>query len=79
MAIKQLKDGTGASFYPYTQIEAIIDASDSILPPVTSSDNGKILQVVEGEWTLVAPLTMYSGTGEPDNTQGNNGDIYLQI
>lgn len=79
MAIKQLKDSTGTTFYPYTQLEAIVDASDGILPTVTSSDNGKILQVVEGEWAVVAPLTLYSGTGEPDNTQGNNGDIYLQI
>jgi hypothetical protein len=79
MAIKQLKDGSGNNFYPYTQIEAIVDASDSILPSVTSSDNGKILQVVEGEWAVVSPLTLYSGTGEPDNSQGNNGDIYLQI
>lgn len=49
------------------------------LPNVSSSDNGKVLQVVNGVWTLVSPVTLYSGSGTPNNTQGNNGDIYLQI
>lgn len=49
------------------------------LPTVTSSDNGKVLQVVNGVWTLVSPVTLYSGTGSPDNSQGNNGDLYMQI
>lgn len=51
----------------------------SEMPTVTSSDNGKILQVVNGAWTLVTPLNLYSGTGAPDNSQGNNGDLYMQI
>lgn len=51
----------------------------SELPAVTSSDNGKILQVVDGAWTLETPLHLYSGTGTPDNSQGNNGDLYMQI
>ena len=49
------------------------------LPTVTSSDNGKILQVVNGVWTLVSPVTLYSGSGTPSNAQGNNGDLYVQI
>ena len=49
------------------------------LPSVTSSDNGKVLQVVNGVWTLVSPVALYSGSGTPNNAQGNNGDIYLQI
>lgn len=49
------------------------------LPSVTASDNGKILVVSNGEWTLTSPVTMYSGTGTPNNSQGNNGDLYLQI
>jgi hypothetical protein len=48
------------------------------LPTVTSSDNGKVLQVVDGAWELVTPLTLYSGAGLPNNAQGNNGDIYIQ-
>ena len=48
------------------------------LPTVTSSDNGKILMVVNGEWQLVSPVTLYSGSGAPNNAQGNNGDIYVQ-
>lgn len=49
------------------------------LPTVSSTDNGKVLQVVNGAWSLVSPVTMYSGTGAPDNSQGNNGDLYMQI
>ena len=48
------------------------------LPTVSSSDNGKILQVVNGVWTLVTPASLYSGTETPSNSLGNNGDIYLQ-
>ena len=49
------------------------------LPNVTSSDNGKILMVINGEWTLVNPITLYSGSGTPNNSEGNNGDLYMQI
>ena len=48
------------------------------LPSVSSSDNGKILQVVNGAWALVTPASLYSGTETPSNSLGNNGDIYLQ-
>ena len=49
------------------------------LPTVSSADNGKIIQVMNGVWSLVNPVTLYSGTGIPNNSQGNNGDLYLQI
>ena len=48
------------------------------LPAVTSSDNGKILMVVNGQWQLVSPSTLYSGSGAPNNANGNNGDLYMQ-
>ena len=48
------------------------------LPQVTSSDNGKTLIVANGKWSLIQLNAIYSGTGEPDNSLGNNGDIYLQ-
>ena len=48
------------------------------LPSVSSSDNGKILMVVNGAWSLVLPSTIYSGNATPSNANGNNGDIYLQ-
>ena len=49
------------------------------LPTVTSSDNEKILQVVNGVWTLVTPVAIYSGNSNPSNSIGNEGDLYLQI
>ena len=48
------------------------------LPTVTSADNGKVLMVVNGAWQLVSPVTLYSGSGTPANSQGNNGDLYVQ-
>lgn len=61
-------------------LDARVSAVEGIngLPTVTSSDNGKTLMVVNGVWTLVNPTTIYSGSGLPDSSQGNNGDIYLQ-
>jgi hypothetical protein len=57
---------------------AVTEVSQHCLPQVTSSDNGKTLQIVNGVWTLVDPTTIYSGSGTPNNQEGNNGDIYMQ-
>ena len=48
------------------------------LPNITSSDNGKILMVVNGEWQLTTPTIVYNGTELPNNSNGNNGDLYIQ-
>ena len=48
------------------------------LPAVTSSDNLKVLQVINGSWSVVTPLVVYSGESTPPENLGNNGDIYLQ-
>lgn len=49
------------------------------LPDVSSTDNGKILKVVNGMWTLVDSIVTYAGETNPPQTFGNNGDIFLQI
>ena len=49
------------------------------LPTVTASDNGKVLMVVNGAWSTVMPVSIYSGSEAPNNSQGINGDLYLQI
>ncbi len=53
-------------------------SSGSSLPSVSSSDNGKILQVVNGTWTAVTPTQVYSGTATPNNANGSDGDLYVQ-
>ena len=50
----------------------------AFLPSVSGSDNGKVLRVINGQWTLVSPALIYSGEGLPDDEEGNNGDIYIQ-
>lgn len=53
--------------------------SSSVLPVPTSSDNGKILIVANGEYVLSNPTTLYSGSSAPSSSQGNDGDVYLQL
>ena len=48
------------------------------LPTVSSSDNGKVLEVSSGSWAAVMPVTIYTGTGSPSSGTGSNGDIYIQ-
>jgi len=48
------------------------------LPVVTSGDNNSVLMVVDGQWTVSSPITLYSGQGEPSQNLGNNGDVFLQ-
>ena len=49
------------------------------IPPVTSSDAGKILSVnSEGKLEWISPVSIYTRSGEPGQDLGNDGDIYLQ-
>lgn len=49
------------------------------LPSYSSSDAGKILSVnSSGQLVWITPQMIYSGSGIPSNSQGNDGDLYLQ-
>lgn len=49
------------------------------LPTYSSSDAGKVLSInSSGQLVWITPVNIYSGTGEPNNSMGNDGDIYLQ-
>lgn len=48
------------------------------LPDVTSAHNGKTLMVINGQWAMISPSTFYSGSGVPNDINGNDGDIYIQ-
>lgn len=52
--------------------------SVSGLPSVSSSDNGKVLEVSSGAWAAVKPVTIYSGSSAPSSGTGSDGDIYIQ-
>ena len=49
------------------------------LPSYSSSDFGKVLSVnSSGQLVWITPVSIYTGSGTPSNSLGNNGDIYLQ-
>lgn len=87
-----IRNGANSGASAYTAVTAIsgvvenlsaitedhITDTDKHLPLVTSSDNGKVLQVDQGTWTPKMPISVYGGSDEPDSNLGNNGDIYLQ-
>ena len=50
----------------------------NVLPSVVAGDNYKVMQVVNGSWTLTTPVMIYSGSATPTIATGNNGDLYFQ-
>lgn len=74
------KNGTSvATFTANAASNVTANVTVNELPTVTSSNNGQILQVVNGVWTLVNPINIYTGSNAPQNSLGNNGDLYFQI
>ena len=55
-----------------------LTSSQKHLPQVTASDDRKVLMVVDGEWQLVRPVTLFTGNNAPSPSQGIDGDLYLQ-
>ena len=66
MAIKKIKIGSTS-----------YDVQDARLPAVSSTDNGKILEVSSGEWAVGRKITVSSST--PSSSDGSNGDIWIVI
>lgn len=60
-----------------SQIDTAVDRAMTV-PAVSSSDNGKVMEVLNGAWAAVKPVAIYSGTSAPSSSLGNNGDIYIQ-
>jgi hypothetical protein len=73
-----IRNNAASGMSAYNTVTAHTANTAIHLPTVSSSDNGKVLQVVNGVWTLVNPVSVYSGAGVPSNQLGNNGDIYIQ-
>jgi hypothetical protein len=77
--IGQIRTNAASGWSAYQTVTAHTGSTTLHLPPVTSTDSGKILQVSSaGTWQLVSPVTIYSGTGTPAQNLGKDGDIYIQ-
>lgn len=63
--------------YTDTQLDEALDRAMTV-PAVGTSDNGKIMEVVNGAWAAVKPIAVYSGSSAPSSSLGNDGDIYIQ-
>lgn len=67
----------GASASVTNKVAAITVPNE--LPSYSASDSGKVLSVnSSGQLVWITPVSIYSGSGAPDQSLGNNGDIYLQ-
>ena len=75
-------DGSSAmNFYSMGGVSALGSSqagTSPVVPEPRSADNGKVLMVVNGAYTLVSPTTLYTGSSAPSSSQGVNGDVYLQ-
>ncbi len=76
--LETIRTNAASGYSAYQTVTAHTGNTLMHLPTISSSDNGKILQVVNGAWALITPITVYSGSNSPDNSLGNDGDIYLQ-
>ncbi len=65
------------SDYTGAQVEALLNKISAI-PTPSSSDNGKVLGVSGGAYSLTSPITIYSGSSNPSSSLGNDGDIYIK-
>lgn len=62
-----------------TDLDTLTQTINSIptVPSVSSTDNNKVLMVINGAPSWQAIQTIYSGTSEPQDSTGSDGDIYL--
>lgn len=67
---------SGAS--AYTEVSAHTNTPGLHLPEVDSSDEGKVLKVVDEAWCAATSSIIYAGTEDPSASLGQNGDVYLQ-
>ena len=56
----------------------IMDHEPNDLPAVTSEDDGKILRVINGVWTLTNSSVIYVSNQSPQSTLGLDGDVFIQ-
>lgn len=63
--------------YTDSELDVALERAMTV-PAVSSSDNGKVMEVLNGAWAAVKPVAIYSGTSAPSSSLGSDGDIYIQ-
>lgn len=67
---KVAKTGTYSDLIGTPTVPTPSSGNAGKIPVINSSGNG---------WDYVTPSAIYSGSGTPSNSTGNNGDVYLQM
>ena len=76
--LADIRNGSLSGASAYTEVSAHTNTPGLHLPEVDSSDEGKVLRVVDEVWCASTSTTIYAGTAEPSSSLGQNGDVYMQ-
>ena len=90
--LADIRNGSLSGASAYTDIVALSAVTTAIndtlsahtntpglhLPEVDSTDEGKVLRVVDEAWCASTSSTIYAGTADPSSSLGQNGDVYMQ-
>lgn len=72
--------GDKATWNGITELSAVTSAhtNNSNIHVPTGGTDGQFLSLVNGSPSWTTPITFYSGENPPQQSLGNNGDVYLQ-
>ena len=76
--LADIRNGSLSGASAYTELSAHTNTPGLHLPEVESSDEGKVLRVVDETWCASTSSVIYAGTANPSPSLGGNGDVYLQ-
>jgi hypothetical protein len=76
--LTDIRNGSLSGASAYTEWSAHTNTPGLHLPEVDSTDEGKVLRVVDEVWCASTSSTIYAGTADPSSSLGQNGDVYLQ-
>lgn len=76
--LEDIRDASLSGASAFTEVSVHTNTPGLHLPEVDSSDEGKVLKVVDETWCAATSSIIYAGTEDPSSSLGQNGDVYLQ-